>query len=137
MLPANSKSPPPRGVRVNAQYALHVWDRQEDLYNPSLQGPHPYSPPRVSIVSASTLLSPQHLFFTEPPHNWLREYRVKSSIFSQRTQARAGTIKIKIKKQTNKHLSAVREYERESIEVSLISFYSNSGFTEACSRRIL
>ncbi|KHJ30499.1 putative sucrose transporter [Erysiphe necator] len=64
-LPAKSKSSPSRGAGVNAQYALHIWDSQEDSYNPSLQEPH--SSPRVSIVFVSTSPSPQHLFPRSPP----------------------------------------------------------------------
>ncbi|KHJ31461.1 hypothetical protein EV44_g3519 [Erysiphe necator] len=63
--PANSKSSLSRGAGVNAQYALHIWDSQEDLHNPSLQDSH--SSPRVSIVFVSTSLSPRHLFSRSPP----------------------------------------------------------------------
>ncbi|KHJ31791.1 hypothetical protein EV44_g4252 [Erysiphe necator] len=63
--PAKSKSSPSRGAGVNAQYALHVWDSQEDSLNPSLQDPH--SSPRVSIVFVPTSLSPLHLFKRSPP----------------------------------------------------------------------
>ncbi|KHJ35346.1 hypothetical protein EV44_g3859 [Erysiphe necator] len=35
--PAKSKSSPSYGAGVNAQYALYVWDSQEDSHNPSLQ----------------------------------------------------------------------------------------------------
>ncbi|KHJ33376.1 hypothetical protein EV44_g3524 [Erysiphe necator] len=80
--PAKSKSSPSRGAGVNAQYALHVWDSQEDSHNPFLQDPHSSS--RVSIVFVSISLSPLRLFFTKPPHDWPREYRVKGSILSQR-----------------------------------------------------
>ncbi|KHJ31828.1 hypothetical protein EV44_g3576 [Erysiphe necator] len=80
--PAKSKSSPSRGAGVNAQYALYVWDSQEDSHNPSLQDSH--SSPRVSIVFVSTSLSPQQLL-SRSPHDWPREYRVKGSILSQRT----------------------------------------------------
>ncbi|KHJ35061.1 hypothetical protein EV44_g3885 [Erysiphe necator] len=32
-MPVKSKSSPSRGAGVNAQYALHVWDSQEDSHN--------------------------------------------------------------------------------------------------------
>ncbi|KHJ35476.1 hypothetical protein EV44_g3516 [Erysiphe necator] len=63
--PAKSKSSPSRGAGVNAQYALQVWDSQEDSHNPSLQDSH--SSPRASIVFVSTSLSPQHLFSRSSP----------------------------------------------------------------------
>ncbi|KHJ32979.1 putative sucrose transporter [Erysiphe necator] len=62
--PAKSKSSPSRGAGVNAQYALHVWDSQEDSHNPSLQDSH--SPPWVSIVFVSTSISLQHLISQSP-----------------------------------------------------------------------
>ncbi|KHJ32726.1 hypothetical protein EV44_g3520 [Erysiphe necator] len=84
-MPAKSKSSPSRGAGVNAQHALHVWDSQKDSHNPSLQDSH--SSPRVSIVFVSTSLSSQHLF-SRSSHDWPREYRVKGSILSQRTNIR-------------------------------------------------
>ncbi|KHJ31992.1 hypothetical protein EV44_g3897 [Erysiphe necator] len=62
--PAKSKSSPSRGAGVNAQYALHIWDSQEDSHSPSLQDSH--SSPQVSIVFVSTSLSPPHLFSRIP-----------------------------------------------------------------------
>ncbi|KHJ32526.1 putative sucrose transporter [Erysiphe necator] len=63
--PAKSKSSLSRGAGVNAQYALHVWDSQEDSHHPSLQDS---IQPRGSQSSSFLHHFPlSTLFFTKPP----------------------------------------------------------------------
>ncbi|KHJ34147.1 hypothetical protein EV44_g3877 [Erysiphe necator] len=84
LLPVKSKSSPSHGAGVNAQYALHVWDSQEDSRNPSFPSGSPIHH-RRSQSSSFLYHFTLSTFFHEPPHDWPREYRVKGSILSQRT----------------------------------------------------
>ncbi|KHJ34399.1 hypothetical protein EV44_g3815 [Erysiphe necator] len=83
-VPAKSKSSPSRGAGVNAQYALHVWDSQEDSHNPSFPSELPFITAGLNRLR-SHITFPSAPFFHEAPHDWPREYRVKGSILSQRT----------------------------------------------------
>ncbi|KHJ35304.1 hypothetical protein EV44_g3483 [Erysiphe necator] len=76
--PVKSKSSPSRGAGVNASYALHVWDSQEDSENPSF----PSGLPFITVG-----LNRLRFYINFPPasHDWPKEYRVKGSILSQRT----------------------------------------------------
>ncbi|KHJ33767.1 hypothetical protein EV44_g3816 [Erysiphe necator] len=83
-LPVKSKSSPSRGAGLNAQYALHVWYSQEDSHSHSLQNP-PFITAGLNRLRFYITFSSAPFFFHEAPHDWPREYRVKSSILSQRT----------------------------------------------------
>ncbi|KHJ34176.1 hypothetical protein EV44_g3800 [Erysiphe necator] len=63
--PAKSKSPPSRGAGVNAQYALHVWNSQEDSQNPSLQD-LPFITAGLNCLHFY-ITFPSAPFFTKPP----------------------------------------------------------------------
>ncbi|KHJ32780.1 hypothetical protein EV44_g3861 [Erysiphe necator] len=65
MRPVKSKSSPSRGAGVNAQYALHVWDSQEDSHNPSLQD-LPFIPAGLNRLRFY-ITFPSAPFFTKPP----------------------------------------------------------------------
>ncbi|KHJ34857.1 putative sucrose transporter [Erysiphe necator] len=81
--PVKSKSSPSRGAGVNAQYALHAWDSQEDSHNPSFPSGLPFITADLNRLRFY-IAFPFSTFFHEAPHDWPREYRVKGSVLSQR-----------------------------------------------------
>ncbi|KHJ36166.1 hypothetical protein EV44_g3376 [Erysiphe necator] len=65
-----SKSSPSRGGGVNAQYALHVWDSQEDSKNPSFPSGLPSGLPFITAGLNRLrfyITPPLSTFFHEAP----------------------------------------------------------------------